>query len=387
MARKKITMGEAEKDLIKFLGEDTVFLNGDVSIGKYEAISTGSQLLDYAIGIGGVPRGRITQLAGKESSGKTMLALSCIKTFLDENPENTALFIDAEFTYDPKWAASLGVDTSRVMVLKTNDAKKIFEGLLGVSSYNSRTGKTTKKVMGILDYVIEGTSERFKNLGVVVLDSIAALNTPIETVAEIGKANMAPVPRFLSTELKKLTPIVAESNVAFIGINQVRVNLGQMYGDPTSSPGGKALKHACSLMVNMAQISGADSYITSDSGDRVGHKVRAKIGKNKVGRPFRTCEYSIEYTKGVVKEEDEVLELAILCGYVTRPNNRTYLYNDEKFVGRPAILAHLTSSPDVISELLLKIRDDYINGDLSDPSDVREDVASSSVIDELITMV
>tara|TARA_B100000131_G_C18078633_1_gene597362 strand:+ start:44 stop:1204 length:1161 start_codon:yes stop_codon:yes gene_type:complete len=386
MTKKKITMGEAEKELIKFLGEDTVFLNGDVSIGKYEAVSTGSPLLDHAIGIGGIPRGRITQLAGKESSGKTMLALSCIKSFLDANPSNTALFIDAEFTYDPKWAASLGVDTSRVMVLKTNDAKKIFEGLLGISSVNSRTGKVTKKVKGILDYVTEGESDRFKNLGIVVLDSIAALNTPMESVAEIGKANMAPVPRFLSTELKKLTPVVADSNVAFIGINQVRVNLGQMYGDPTSSPGGKALKHACSLMINMAPISGADSYIMSDSGDRIGHKVRAKIGKNKVGRPFMKCEYSIKYTEGVVNIDEEILELAILFGHIERPNNRTYTHKENKFVGKAAVLEHLRENKDMTLNMLEEIRDSYINGETSIGANTNETI-DNPVIEELVNMV
>ena len=380
---KKMTMGDAEKELIKYLGEDTVFLDGDVSIGRYEVISTGSQSLDYCIGVGGVPRGRITQFAGKESSGKTMLALSCIKSYLDENPENTALFIDAEFTYDQEWAKGLGVDTSRVMILKTNDAKKIFEGLLGVSSVNSNTKKVTKKVRGILDLVIDGELPRFKNLGIIVLDSIAVLNTPIEHSAEIGKANMAPIPRFLSTELKKLTPVVAEANVAFIGINQVRVNIGQMYGDPTSSPGGKALKHACSLMINMAPISGSDSVIIDEHGDRVGHKVRAKIGKNKVGRPFMVSEYSIEYQRGVVLKESEVLDLAVKNMIIERPNNRTYLLNGEKFVGRTSILDFLKSNEDVLSAITKRIRELYLNLDYEDDN-LDENICDTSILNDIV---
>ena len=114
---KVITQSEAEKEITKFFGDDTVFMNGDISsIGAYDVISTGSQTLDYAIGIGGIPRGRITQLAGQESSGKTMLALSCIKSYLDENPNNTALFIDAEYTYDPEWASSQGIDVSSCLL-------------------------------------------------------------------------------------------------------------------------------------------------------------------------------------------------------------------------------------------------------------------------------
>jgi recombination protein RecA len=383
MSKKMITMGEAEKELIKLLGEDTVFLDGDLSIGKYEVISTGSESLDYCIGIGGIPRGRITQLAGKESSGKTMLALSCIKSYLDDNPDNTALFIDAEFTYDPDWARSLGVDTSRVMVLKTNDAKKIFQGLLGVTSVNSNTKKVTKKIKGILDLVVEGEVPRFKNLGIIVLDSIAVLNTPIEHSAEIGKANMAPIPRFLSTELKKLTPVVAEANVAFIGINQVRVNLGQMYGDPTSSPGGKALKHACSLMVNMAPISGADSVISNESGDRIGHKVRAKIGKNKVGRPFMVSEYYIEYVRGVVNQEAELLDLATKMSIIHRPSSKSYLINGEKIVGKASAISAI-SAPGVFNEIRGKVRRAYLDGEVacSDAADAI-DIEISSVINDI----
>ena len=360
----KMNMSDAEKELLKFFGDDTVFLSGDVKVGAYESISTGSPALDRAICIGGIPRGRITQLAGKESSGKTMLALSCIKSYLDENEENTALFIDAEYTYDPDWAESLGVDTSRVMVIKTNDAKKIFEGLIGTVKVNSSSKKITKNMKGILDYVIEGVDPRFKNLGIVVLDSIAVLNTPMEAAADVGKANMAPIPRFLSTELKKLTPVVAQANVAFIGINQVRVNLGQMFGDPTSSPGGKALKHACSLMINMAPISSSDSIISDQSGNRIGHRVRAKIGKNKVGSPFKVAEYNIEYLSGVVEKEQEILDLAVEFSLVERPNNKSYLIGDEKIVGRANAVSYLKDNYDICNNLLSSIRASYTSSEV-----------------------
>ena len=366
---KKISASDAEKEITKFFGEDTVFFNGDIS-AKYEAVSTGSPSLDEAIGIGGIPRGRITQLAGKESSGKTMLALSCIKNFLDENPENTALFIDAEYTYDPKWAASQGVDVSRVMVIKTNDAKKIFEGLIGTVKVNSVTKRVSKNMKGILDHVIEGSDPRFKNLGIIVLDSIAVLNTPMEIAADIGKANMAPIPRFLSTELKKVTPVVAQANVAFIGINQVRVNLGQMYGDPTSSPGGKALKHACSLMINMAPVSGADSVLKDDSGEKVGHTVRAKIQKNKVGAPFRVAEYKVKYKEGIVNTADEIFELAIKYGIIERPNNQMYIVDGEKIRGRDSAKQAFSSDDSCVFSALSAIKDMYINNKQADTASV-----------------
>jgi recombination protein RecA len=361
---KKISLSDAEKEITKFFGEDTVFFDGNIST-KYEAIKTGSPKLDEAIGIGGIPMGRITQLAGQESSGKTMLALSCIREYLNQNPENTALFIDAEYTYDPAWAEKQGVDTSRVMVIKTNDAKAIFEGLIGTVKVNSKTKKVSKNMKGILDHVIEGTDPRFKNLGIIVLDSIAVLNTPLELAAEVGKANMAPIPRFMSTELKKLTPIVAQANVAFIGINQVRVNLGQMFGDPSTSPGGKALKHACSLMLNMAPVFAAGSVIEDDSGERVGHTVRAKIQKNKVGAPFKQAEYKIEYQKGVVETHEEVFSLAIDYGLIVRPNNQMYEIGDESIRGKDAAMKYFLEN-NLEEEFLTRIRDIYINGATND---------------------
>lgn len=233
MAPKKEKVSESEKDIMSLFGEDAVFMDGDLStIGSYDVIRTGSCSLDYALGIGGLPRGRIIQFAGKESSGKTLLSLLCMKSWLDENPSNTAMYIDAEFTYDPKWVKSLGLDTSRIIVAKTNEAKKIFEGLIGKTTVNKTTGKASKSVKGVLDLVKEGVDPKFKNLGIIVVDSVAAMNTPMETDAVVGKQNMAPMPRFLSTELKKITPAVAEANVALIFINQIRTDPGVLYGNP-----------------------------------------------------------------------------------------------------------------------------------------------------------
>ena len=378
----KLTATEAEKEIASFFGEDTIFFDGNIST-KYDAISTGSPMLDEAIGIGGMPMGRITQLAGQESSGKTMLALSCIKNYLDQNPENTALFIDAEYTYDPEWARSQGVDISRVMVIKTNDAKAIFEGLIGTMKVNSKTKKASKNMKGILDHVIEGRDPRFKNLGIIVLDSIAVLNTPLEVSADIGKANMAPIPRFLSTELKKLTPVVAQANVAFIGINQVRVNLGQMFGDPTTSPGGKALKHACSLMLNMAPVFSADSVIKDEEGSRVGHTVRAKIQKNKVGAPFRQAEYKVEYKKGIVNTEEEVFDLSVKYGLIERPSSQSYLVGGEKIRGRDKALAAFVSSDlNLVQSYNQDVRDIYL-GNKEQVVNNQEEVVQNPLIDSI----
>lgn len=371
---KKMTQSEAVKEITKFFGEDNIFFDGNIST-KYEAIKTGSARLDEAIGIGGIPRGRIIQLAGQESSGKTMLALSCIREYLNENPDNTALFIDAEYTYDPEWAQKQGVDTSRVMVIKTNEAKAIFEGLIGTMKVNSQTKKVSKNMKGILDHVIEGTDPRFKSLGIIVLDSIAVLNTPLEISATVGKANVAPIPRFMSTELKKLTPVVAEANVAFVAINQVRVNVGQMFGDPTTSPGGKALKHACSLMLNMAPVFARDSVIKDSSDKRIGHTVRVKIQKNKVGAPFRQAEYKVEYQRGIVNSYEELFDLALEYKLIERPSSQSFLIGAEKVRGRENAIKAFSVLSDH-QDYEDKIRDIYINGlevD-SDPQPKEEEV-------------
>ena len=245
---------------------------------------------------------------------------------------------------------------------------------------NSVTKKASKNMKGILDYVIEGTDPKFKNLGLVVLDSIAVLNTPLEVAAAIGKANMAPIPRFLSTELKKLTPILAKSNVAFIGINQVRVNLGQMFGDPTSSPGGKALKHACSLMINMAPILSSDSQITDENGNRIGHRVRAKIGKNKVGTPFKTAEYSIEYLKGITSAEQEVFDLGLKYGVIERPSSQFYIVSGEKIRGRDAAISSFSLNKNLVSDTLEEVMRLYLGGSKStaDNSDKDNDNEESN---------
>jgi recombination protein RecA len=378
---KKITESEAEKQIRKFFGDGVVFFNGDINTsGAHDAISTGSPALDEAIGIGGVPRGRITQLAGQESSGKTMLSLSCIKSYLNQNPENTALFIDAEYTYDPEWAESQGVDISRVMVIKTNDAKEIFEGLLGINKVNSVTKKVSKSMKGILDYIIEGEDPRFKNLGIIVLDSIAVLNTPLEVAATVGKANMAPIPRFLSTELKKLTPAVAQANVALIGINQVRVDLGKMFGDPMSSPGGKALKHACSLMINMAPMFGADNVIKNSSDERIGHRVRAKIEKNKVGAPFKRAEYFVEYMRGVVRGESEIFDLAVKYDLIERPSSQSYLVNGEKVRGRDNAIEEMMKDKVLIKSFEERVRNIYMGVQSSESDD---DIVENTLISSI----
>ena len=239
---KLLSDSEAWKSLEDLFGSESV-VRPDQTIHT-DTVPTGTPSLDRAIGIGGWPRGRLIQLAGAPSSGKTLLALIAMANWQAQDPENCVAFIDAEYTYSAEWAAKFGVDNDRVYLVKTNEAAKAFAGLVGRNKKNQQNGKITK-VPGLFDMIKSGQTISYVNpstkkkislncgkMGVIVLDSIANLQVPQEVEAEVGKALMAAVARFLTVELKKLTPGIAEANVAMIAINQVRVNPGEMWGNP-----------------------------------------------------------------------------------------------------------------------------------------------------------
>lgn len=364
---KELSEGAAWKQINDLFGDDSV-MHPEQAM-KVDIIKTRSPELDRAITIGGWPRGRFIQLAGKESSGKTFMGLMAMAEWQSLDPENCCLFIDAEYTYDPIWAESLGIDNDRVLLVKTNSAQVIFSGLCGSHKKNKLTGKVTKNP-GLLDMITSGDiishmvngrkiTLHLGKMGVVVLDSIAAMEVPAEAESEVGKQNMALMARFLSVELKKLTPAIAKANVAFIAINQVRVDLGKMFGNPEGTSGGKALKHACSLMVEVAPISSAENTLMDEFDDKIGHKVRAKISKNKLAPPNKKAEFFIDFRTGVVKTEEELLNLGCLYGLIERPNNRTYVFDDEKLSSREAALEFITMNLEQIEN---RIRDIYLSG-------------------------
>lgn len=357
MSDKILSEAQALSQLSSLFGEEAIS-HPEINT-KVEVISSGSLSLDYAIGAGGIPRGRITQFAGKESSGKTFLALQTAANWQRMHPDNCFAFLDAEFTYDPEWAEKFGIDNDRVFYVKSNEAEKLFSGLVGKVKVNSATKKETK-VAGLFDMVkmgqkitVPGPDGRkndldLSRLGLVVLDSVAAMQPPAERQSDVGKQNMALMARFLSVELRKITPGVADANVAMILINQLRVDPGKMFGNPEDTPGGRALKHACSLMINFAPLSGTDNTVTNSDGDKIGHRVKAKIGKNKVGPPYRTSEYIIEYEKGIVSHAEEALEVGQKLGVIDRPSVRSYEMFDEKFSSKKDALAYIEGNLDMV---------------------------------------
>ncbi len=366
---KLMSETEAWKQLEELFGSDSVVRPDEVI--KTDIIRSTTPALDRALGVGGWPRGRLIQLAGAPSSGKTLLALLAIAEWQSEHPDNCAAFLDAEFTYSAEWAAKFGVDNDRIYLIKSNEAAKIFGGLVGRVKKNAVTGKLTK-IPGLFDMISSGQTISYTHpetkkkvnlncgrMGVIVLDSIANLQVPQEVEAEVGKSLMAAVARFLTVELKKLTPGIAKANVAMIGINQVRVNPGQMFGNPEDTPGGKALKHACSIMVEVGPMSGADNLILDSREEKQGHKIRAKITKNKLAAPFKVAEFFVDFRSGVVRKGEELLELGVKLAMFERPNNRSYIINGEKLSSRDSAIEYCDKNKDLIEA---SIRDYYLSG-------------------------
>ncbi len=371
MAKAKAVEMMSEADAWKHI--NTMFGDGTVyhphQIEKVETFSTRSPALDRATQVGGWARGRIYQLAGKPSSGKTFMALVGMAQWQSLDPENCCAFIDAEYTYDPDWAEMLGVDNDRVLLIKTNEGKKIFTGLVGRPMVNKVT-KVVKQVEGLLgmikakmtmSHVVKGKKITLKleKMGMIVLDSVAAMQAPMELESEVGKQNMAPLSRFLTVELKKLTPAVAHANVCFIAINHVKTKIGELHGNPDTTPGGAAWKHACSVMLMVAPMGGADNTLTDINDEKYGHRIAVKVEKNKLGKPYKKAEFFIDFTSGVTGIDEQLLDLGCLYGVIERPSNVSYIINGEKLTSKDKALAYVLEHA---VELESKIREEYLSG-------------------------
>ena len=316
------------ENLRKSFGNDAIFSGDDEILETADVISTGSYALDATIGIGGVPRGRITQLAGAEASGKTLLALSIVKNWQAQHPENWALWIDAEYSFNQAWAKTLGVDVQRLTVISENLGSVIFNMLCGIP--NTKNPEKKDKLGALDGFILQGDANR---CGLIVIDSIAAIESPVEASYEVGKQNMAAMARFMPQALRRIAPLLNQANVALVAINQLRVDPGVQYGNPETSPGGRAWKHFCRLMINFAKVYNKDELILNTDDEPIGHTVRAKIQKNSFAIP-RDTKFVIKYLEGVANHNVEMLDLAIKFGIVQRPNNVMYLYDDQKWKGR-----------------------------------------------------
>ena len=318
----KITTDQIEhkfgKGSIMKMGEHSA----DLSI---EAIPTGALPLDAALGIGGVPRGRIIEVYGPEASGKTTLALQVVAEA--QAMGGIAAYIDAEHALDPVYAARLGVDINEMLISQPDTGEQGLE---------------------ICDMLVRSGA-----IDVVVVDSVAALVPRAEIEGEIGDTTVGLQARLMSQALRKLAGSLSKSNTTCIFINQLREKIGVMFGNPETTTGGRALKFFASVRIDIRRI----ETIKKD-GENVGNRVRAKIVKNKVAPPFRQAEFDLMYGEGFSKEGC-ILDMGADCG-VVKKSGAWYNYGDERLgQGREAAKATLRSNPDLRREIEVKVREEY----------------------------
>ncbi len=306
------------KDLRERFGEGAIMRLGEMKRVDVDVIPTGSPSLDLALGVGGVPRGRIIEIYGTESSGKTTLALHIIAEA--QKKGGKAAFVDSEHALDPEYAQKIGVKVKDLLISQPDSGEQALD---------------------IVEALVRSGS-----VDVIVVDSVAALTPRAELEGEMGNQQIGLQARLMSQALRKLTAITAKSNTVVIFINQTRMQIGMMrFGNPVTTPGGKALKFYSSVRIELrriAQIKRKDEI--------VGSRIRAKVVKNKVAPPFRQAEFDIIYGKGISYEGD-LLNLGIKRGLITRSGN-TFTFGEVKLgVGFEAARKFLEENPKIAQEI------------------------------------
>ena len=298
---------------------------GDVTAMEVEAIPTGALSLDIALGIGGIPRGRIVEVYGPESSGKTTLALHMIAEAQKLGGE--AAFIDAEHALDPVYAKHLGVDIDNLIVSQPDTGEQALE----ITEALVRSGA----------------------IDVVVVDSVAALVPKAEIDGDMGDSHIGLQARLMSQALRKLAGVINKSKCVVIFINQLREKVGVMFGNPETTAGGRALKYYASVRLDIRKI----ENIKQD-GEVIGNRARVKVVKNKVAPPFREAEFDIVYGKGISKEGN-ILDIAVNLDIIEKSGS-WFGYNGERIgQGRENVKKYLVDNPEVMKEIEKKIREKF----------------------------
>ena len=322
---KKKALEIALSQIEKQFGKGSVMKLGEYKAMEVEAIPTGALGLDIALGIGGVPRGRIIEIFGPESSGKTTLALHIIAEAQKMNGE--AAFIDAEHALDPVYAKHLGVDIDNLIVSQPDTGEQALE----ITESLVRSGA----------------------LDVIVVDSVAALVPKAEIDGDMGDSHMGLQARLMSQALRKLAGAINKSKTVIIFINQLREKIGVMFGNPETTTGGRALKFYASVRLDIRKI----ENIKQD-GEVIGNRARVKVIKNKVAPPFREAEFDIVYGKGISKEGN-ILDMAVNLDLIEKSGS-WFSYKGEKIgQGRENVKQYLTDNPEIMAEIEKKIRDNF----------------------------
>ncbi len=319
---------------------------------KVPVIKTGTYVLYDVLSSCGLPKGRLIQYYGAPASGKTLLAMLAIKEAQKEEGTNQ-LFIDAEETFDPNWAESLGLDTSRIMIIQGEQAingRRCFEMLLGIPKADAKHVLNGKSKEGFLDKV----AQKEFNFNLIVLDSLGALIPPGEDTSAIGKSNMALLARFLTPTFRKLSLEVSKAGIPFIIINHKRDNM-DLYGPDHTFSGGNSYAHFLSVNIYFEAVARKDSIILNENEEKIGHTIRATVEKNKLGPHPRKCEFKVEFSKGIIDQHEEIAELAIKYNVVSKPSNVSYEYKNNKWVGNGKYCEAIKNDPNLAQELLQEI--------------------------------
>ena len=316
----KMALDKIEKDF----GKGSIMKLGDRPSVQVDCIPTGALALDIALGVGGVPRGRIIEIYGPESSGKTTLAQHIVAEA--QKRGGIAAFIDAEHALDPEYAKNLGVNVEELLISQPDTGEQALE---------------------IAEELVSSGA-----IDVIVIDSVAALVPKAEIEKAMDEQQMGLQARLMSKALRKLTAIVGKTNTTVIFINQLRQKIGVMYGNPETTTGGNALKYYASVRLDIRRF---DSVKNKD-GEDIGNRVRVKVAKNKVAPPFRTAEFDIVYGKGICALGN-ILDVAVNMDIVKKAG-AWFSYNDEKLgQGRDKSKDFLAENPDILKEIEQKVRE------------------------------
>ncbi len=320
---KKKALKTAMAQIEKTYGAGAIMFMGENRHMDIECISTGSLMLDLALGIGGLPRGRIIEIYGTESSGKTTISLQAVAEA--QKIGGTAAFIDVEHALDPIYAKKLGVDIDNMLVSQPDTGEQALE-------------------------IIE-TLVRSGAIDIIVLDSVAAMTTRAEIDGDMGDAHVGVQARLMSQALRKLTSVISKSNCVAIFINQIREKIGVMYGNPETTPGGRALKFYSSVRIEVRR-----GEPLKDGADIIGNRTKCKVVKNKVAPPFKTAEFDILYGEGVSKM-GEIVDTAVEFD-VIKKSGSWFSYDDMKIgQGRDKVKQYLLENPTVCDEIEKKVRE------------------------------
>ncbi|MFR5832697.1 MAG: recombinase RecA [Acutalibacteraceae bacterium] len=309
----------------KQFGKGAIMRLGDNDVQKVEAVSTGCLTLDIALGIGGIPKGRIVEIYGPESSGKTTVALHIVAEV--QKAGGTAAFIDAEHALDPSYASRLGVQLENLYISQPDNGEQALD-------------------------IVE-TLVRSGAIDVVVVDSVAALTPQAEIDGEMGDSHVGLQARLMSQALRKLTAVTSKSKCSIIFINQLREKVGVVYGSAETTTGGKALKFYASVRIDIRKTESI-----KDGSDIIGNRVKAKIVKNKVAPPFKVAEFDIMYGTGI-SSLGCLIDLAVQNGFIQKSGS-WFSYNDEKIgQGRDKAIEFLRQHPEISQEIDAKVREKY----------------------------